>query len=131
MAWKIFHYNNDIDEGVKVGAAIVTFLTYIWTKIRSLRGTKIKIESLHNIEDSINQLKDTVSNVVGILDEIHNESKDFRAQLRELNRVINDERNHHFDSLKEIKENIDHLGEKMHDIDNTLELYNMQPKKGV
>lgn len=131
MAWKIFHYNNDIDEGVKVGAAIVTFLTYIWTKIRSLRGAKIKVESLHSIEDSINQLKDTVSNVVGILDEMHSESKDFREQLRELNRVINDERNHHFDSLKEIKENIDHLGEKIHDIDNTLELYNMQPRKGV
>ena len=130
MSWKIFHYNNDIDEGLKFGAGIAAFFIYLWQRVKIWNKNRFSDQSVQAIEHNINNLRIDIQNLIKTLDLMRIENEDFRKQFRELNRVINDEREHRYEEIKDIKEDITHLGENLLSIDSTLELYGMNPKKG-
>lgn len=131
MSWKIFNYNSDIDEGLKFGGAIAAFFIYIWQKIKAWNRIRFSDRSVQAIEQSINNLGSEIRNLSKTIHLMRKEDDDFRKQFRELNRVINDEREYHYQDVKDIKENITHLGMNLVSIEKTLEFYGMNPKKGV
>ena len=129
MSWKIFHYNGDIDEGLKFGAGIAAFCIFIWRKVVVWYRTKFSNQTIQSIETGIIGLKMDIKNLVDNISLMRKENEDFRVQFRELNRVINDEREHRYNEINDIKEDITHLGENLLSIESTLELYGMNPKK--